>query len=441
MKTKLRQVLFLILTVVASTVYGLDIPSSDEIQIPLVEKSLNYIKTHPGTEGESLSLERSISRALNNNPELKASELLIRASQARASQERMFPNPELELEFDNFAGSGDLGGTKSTETTIGVGQVIELGKKRSHRFEIAKKQTDIDILSHELLALELITDVRIRFTEVLGAQQRVDLDKKLLDLSSRFNSTIDTLVKAGRYSPAEKARAQVDYSTLQINAMQNERYLDIARLQLAATYGESIITEEVTGALLSPTEELIGLDPQLNLEEYPQVQLLKREVGALQAEAQLAKAMRIPDPTLGAGFRRFNESKDRAFIASLSIPIPLLNRNQGGIEEARYKVESVEQSVEAIKVSLLSQIMSKQELIGNLDEILKMMSEIVLPEASRAYEIISRNYRLGQYSTLDVLDAQRKLFEAQATYLDTQIEYNIAIIELEGLTGHSVLNQ
>jgi cobalt-zinc-cadmium efflux system outer membrane protein len=438
---KHRRVLRTLLTliIINATSYGVE--ASDKVQIPLVQESLDTPITEQISDAGPMSLRQAITLALTNNPDLQESELLIGAREARASQEGKRPNPELDIEFDNFAGSGPLSGFKGLETTIGVGQTIELGNKRGLRVDIADTETEIAALSFQILRLDIITEVRKHFTEVLGAQQKLELNQKLLDLAGRFNSTIDTLVSAGRYSPAEKARAQVEYSTVQLSIFESRRNLKSARLKLASTWGGDVSFNQVEGNLIGASLDSKAIMNATQISENARVRLSELEVISQRSEAKLAEAMRIPDPTIGAGFRRFSETSDRSFVTSLSIPIPVLNRNQGSIQEAHINVQRSEQALNSTRTALLRMINLELETIQSLEEILKTLEETIIPEASKAYEIINRNYRLGQYSTLDVLDAQRKLFEAQVSYLDMQLDYNISIIELEGLLGHSVLNQ
>ena len=139
----------------------------------------------------------------------KRFETEIKAREARTVQESLLPNPEIDFEIENFSGSGEV---KGAETTISIGQLIELGGKRSKRTKIAALQSDIALLHYEKKRLDIITQVRSIFLNVLNAQKKLKLDHQLQDLALSFKTTIDTLVQAGRLSTAESARAQVELS-------------------------------------------------------------------------------------------------------------------------------------------------------------------------------------------------------------------------------------
>jgi cobalt-zinc-cadmium efflux system outer membrane protein len=62
----------------------------------------------------------------------------------------------------------------------------------------------------------------------------------------------------------------------------------------------------------------------------------------------------------------------------------------------------------------------------------------VLPAAKRVFEGLSEGYRQGKFRYLDVLDAQRTLFKAQATYIEALANYHETSVEIERLIGQRV---
>ena len=92
-----------------------------------------------GPSGE-ITLEEAVSLALQHNPLLAAGTQALSAADARVVQAGLLPNPELEIEVENFGGSADLGGLEYAESTAVISQPILLGGKRSRRRAVA--QTD-----------------------------------------------------------------------------------------------------------------------------------------------------------------------------------------------------------------------------------------------------------------------------------------------------------
>jgi len=81
----------------------------------------------PAQQEGSLTLDQALTRALEANPNLLAADLAVQANEAEARQATRRPNPELGMEWENLAGTGDLSGTGASEFSIGASQLFELG--------------------------------------------------------------------------------------------------------------------------------------------------------------------------------------------------------------------------------------------------------------------------------------------------------------------------
>ena len=104
---------------------------------PVLENSAEALELNDKEPTGVVTLKQALSRALMHNPELKAFSLEVRALEARALQAGLFPNPEIDIEGENFGGTGEFQDTNVMETTIQLSQLIELGGKRSKRKQLA----------------------------------------------------------------------------------------------------------------------------------------------------------------------------------------------------------------------------------------------------------------------------------------------------------------
>jgi len=59
----------------------------------------------------------------------------------------------------------------------------------------------------------------------------------------------------------------------------------------------------------------------------------------------------------------------------------------------------------------------------------------VLPAMEQAYEAAYAGYQQGKFGFLDMLDAQRGLFEARGALVDALQAYQIALIDIQRLIG------
>ena len=90
-----------------------------------------------------VTLNDAVRFALVNHPALRAFSWERRAAEARALQAGLLPNPELDVGIEEFGGAGARRGFEGAETSIELGQLIELGDKRFRRTRVAEIEKDL----------------------------------------------------------------------------------------------------------------------------------------------------------------------------------------------------------------------------------------------------------------------------------------------------------
>ncbi|HTJ20333.1 MAG TPA: TolC family protein, partial [Steroidobacteraceae bacterium] len=93
------------------------------IFIQLIVFAVGAWAAEPVEPRGELTLAQAVELALRSNPELLASRYELTAAQARIVQADLRPNPDLDVELENFAGSGATTGTDALETTLSLSQV------------------------------------------------------------------------------------------------------------------------------------------------------------------------------------------------------------------------------------------------------------------------------------------------------------------------------
>ena len=385
-----------------------------------------------------LTLGNALRLALLQNPELAVFSLEIRAREAASLQASLFPNPELSIESENFAGSGIYNGVDATETTISLGQLIELGGKREKRAQVAILLSDLAAWDYEAVKLDVYFSVVTLYTQVLSFQEKSVLDSDLLRIAKQLLATVEERVQAGGLSPAETARASVVVSNAEISLHRTGKQLMAARRQLAATWNGRGLFEKASGkldgALTILPLEAIGQ----NLDQNPDIARWVVEMDKRRASLQLSEALAVPDPTVSLAYRRINESGDNAFVAGLSIPLLFFNRNQGAIQEARIRLKQGEWEKESRLNILRARLETVYPMVTSLATEIGILKEKSIPNARKAYSIIKDGYQRGKFQLIDVLDAQRTLFEARVRLIESMKNYKIGVSELERLTGQNL---
>jgi outer membrane protein, heavy metal efflux system len=154
-----------------------------------------------------------------------------------------------------------------------------------------------------------------------------------------------------------------------------------------------------------------------------------------QAALRVEESKRIPDVTVSGGVRLVNDTDDTGFVVRLSLPLALFDRNQGGVLEARHRLAGAEEERRATEVRLAAALAEAYQALLSAYRDVTVIQQEVLPAAQEAFDVATEGYRQGKFGFLDVLDAQRTLFETRGQYLEALSAYHKAVADAERLIG------
>ena len=388
-----------------------------------------------------LTLADAVAAALVGNPDLAAYSWEVRVHEARAVQAGLLPNPELRADVENVGGSGNRQAFEETETTLRLTQLVELGGKRARRRRVAELGQALSSFDYEARRLSVLSETAKAFVATLAAQEELALAHELERLGADAVRNVEQMVSTGAAPAVELARTRVASGRAVVARQRAERELEAARRGLAVTWGGSrpAFTRAV-GALGDlgriPSEE----DVFRRLERNPDLARWKTEREERAAAVALAEATRVPNVTVGAGGRHFSDTGDNALVFELSVPLPVLNRNQGAVAEARARLGKVRAELEAADVSLRRAVAEAYERLRGAHEEVTALRRSLLPEAEGALKGAAEGFRKGLFRLTDVLDAQRTLFDLRAEELHALEAYHLAAADLDRLTASHLEN-
>lgn len=388
-----------------------------------------------GADG-TLSLPVALAAAVRNHPALARFSHDRRAADARALQAGLRPNPELTLDLENFAGNGARQGADALEATLRLGLVLESGAKRETRRSAAREAVALVDADYALARLDVAAEATLRFIDVVEAQDMQALAERGLASAQDAFDAAERRVRAGATSSMERNRARIELERARLEVEHREHLLATRRRMLAAQWGEAEPTFiAARGDLLTlpPTPDDSVLFAQLR--RSPDFARFDIEQRLRDTELAQARTKSRIDPVLGAGLRRFEDSGDVAVVASLLVPLPLSNRNQGGIAEAealRQRVD-VERRASAVRAEA-----ALYELVQELHHArtqVEALRGVLLPQAAAAATLAQRGYASGRYSQLDLIDAQRTRLELESELLSACADYHRALAAVERMTA------
>lgn len=401
----------------------------------------------PGFAAErsrELTLTVALQRALASNPKLAAADRDIGIAIGKHIQAGAIPNPEVSFELDNVFGTGDFRGLRSAETTIGIGQLIELGGKRDARLAVGSAELQSAYWQREAVRIEILSDTAVAFFNILGAQRKVQIFDEQIMALDRLTPLLQRRVDAGASSPGEIARVQVAADLVRAERERTRTTLAIARRELAVLMGAPTVSFSHVVGDLSQVGRLPTFQALLaELNKNPQ--LVRWTAIRAQKDAELlsARLKPIPDLKVELAWKHIREPTEfgtrtnQALRLGASLPIPVWDQNLGNITaagEERAKVEAERAASRAALILTLAKAYDTQS--GALREI-EILRHSALPNARRAVETIESGYSQGRFTLLEVLDVQSTSAQVALREQEALISFHTSVATIQGLTGIS----
>ena len=392
-------------------------------------------------ETQKLVLPQVIEISLQNNGDLKSfrEEKGIRdAGKIRAG---LLPNPTLDLE----GGTGALTGSSAENSlSLGVSQEFFLAGKREKRLAIA--ESELEMYRWQLADRERVLrqEVKTAFCDVLLAEQRIVLADRSITLSRQLLDVAKERLEAGDIPELEMNLVKVELARSEGARIDVERTLLQNQLKLWMLMGLSPGEyPAIVGTLdsdVSMTKNLVDLK-QLAHVKRPDLKALEAEKSRGESDIALAQAEGIPNLTAGIAFKRDTTSmeiggidgKDTAYTIGLklSLPIPVFDKNQAGVQEARVKRSSTESRFLAAARNAEREAETAYASLLNAEKVLSLYKSNIIPQLEENLKLTQEAYRLGEVGILAVIQEQKKFFEVNDGYLTALHDRQTALVKLE----------
>lgn len=382
-----------------------------------------------------LTLSDAIQKALDTSPRLKSATAGVDAAKGAQDHAGAWPNPEFEFEAEDIGGSGNLSGINGAEITYGIAQEIEIGGKVSSRSEAAKQGVMLGQYGMAIERLNLIRDVEIAYHKAVAAQEMLELSEERKDLAKALFATVRKRVNAALEPEVQLRKAEITVSTAGVAHQRAQREFHHSKHVLTSLWSghdEQFLLEANPLYRLTapPTEKEV----ETQLLQTPDIKQWEVKRNQQEALYELEKAKAIPNPKVRFGVRDLRESGDQAFMAGLSIPIPVFNANRGNITSAKSNLYKSQSDGEVTHIDIRNTLYHRLEEMVNAYHQAQALKSDIIPSAESAFRLSREGYNAGSFPYLEVLDAQRTLFEVKEQHIQTLEEYHTARANVQRLT-------
>lgn len=385
-----------------------------------------------------LSLGMATEILMARNPTLLRERQNIAVARGSLIGAQKRPNPEFQLSSESYplfeSNPGPL--INNSETILAVSQTIETAGKRGKRTAVAMQDVQVSESSLEDVIRQLKLEMRNRYFAVSLAKAQYDLAQEIVSEYDKVVKVNEARYKQGEVSGFEFSRLQTERLRFFNDVVEAELQLKNSKAALLELLGADpgITDFDVTDTLNSAPLSMSLPDLQRQaLQARADLIAQRQRVERGSREVRLQKSEAVPNITPSFGYKRTFNQNTVAF--GVNVPLPLFNRNQGGIAQANAQFEQQRYEQTRVELEVRRDVQQAFNSVQAQNQRVEALQKTYVPSAQRARDIAESSYRLGALELIGFLDVQRAYREALRTYNQALFDQRAAVALLEAAIG------
>ena len=376
-----------------------------------------------------LSLADAQRIAFERNWDLLAAAAGVDAATAQKIVVREFPNPTLSfysslINVDHHPSSTSEGNglwERSYDTIIAINQLFEIGGKRRNR----RASAQAGIEGAKALLFDARRTLNLAVAKAYVAAVQAEENVRVLMQSARTlreeARIAEVRLRAGEISTSDKSQIEITAEQFELNAQSARASAAQARVALEVLLGVAQPKDDCV--LLDRLDTLCALVAPTNTNSVgtwrPDVVAAEAALRKAESDLRLQKAVRVPDPTVQAQYEHQPPDNPNSVGFSVSLPVPLWNRNRGNILAAEAAREQARLAYEKAKAQAVADIAVARLAYEDAVRRWQSYRQSIRPKSEQIRETMAYAYQKGGASLLDLLLAERndndvRLASAQA---------------------------
>ncbi len=390
-----------------------------------------------------LSLEDALRIAEARNPQVIVAQQGVVGAEADVISARKRPNPEFTVVSEGMPLSQQERPPffNNQELSFAVQQELESGGRRRLRTQQAQYGVQASRALAQDVVRQLRFEVRRAYMQVVLAKADDEAARTTLEQIDKVLALNRARYEQGELSGIELRRLQVERFRFADDVFAAELAFKNARSGLLALMNVTPLdqpfdTIDAFVATPTPAPALpadIAEAAARALSARPDVEAARSEQERARSGLQLQRALATPSVAVGAGLKR--DFGTNGFVVNLGVPLPLFNRNEGGVARAAAEERQAAARLTAVQTTVSLEV---QEAVNAVDVSRRRAAYAegeYLKNAIETRDIVLASYKSGAATLIDYLDAERSLREALRVRNRTRFDYQISLFQYEAAVG------
>lgn len=267
------------------------------------------------------------------------------------------------------------------------------------------------------------------------------INEKSQSLWNDFKAVAETNYANNKASRQDVIQAEVEFYRRDQRRilLERQRAEVMARINALANPepGQPIPPPSYTAAL-TPLPNLATLREQA-IDSRPELQALRKQLGAAESRVALAEKDFFPDFQLRAGHNALWDNRDKRWNVGFSVNIPFDQGKRRAAESgARARAKKLEWELRNLTATYQSEVDQAYARVKKTEEILSLLKSQLLPLAEENLDTALGEYRAGKGNFQALVRTGEQIIEVEHKYEEAQADYIRNLAALERAVGETL---
>ena len=378
---------------------------------------------------QGLTARQAAGWAVTHNPSLVALRADLGIAEVELVRAGLLPDPVVGFDaMDVFAEEWTGGTAHKREFLSGAGISWRVPRPGEIDARVGGAKARKEEVRQRILTREwrLVQGVHLSFMDVLAAQERLDLNSRVLATARRTADFFKEAKEVKGATAIQMNLALIEQSSLEQDRIRLEGELRRARQALNSLLG------------LPPEAEVplqAGEDPfALEAEDVAASELVERAVKSRPDLKQLAALYEEAEEVLRLEIAK--QWPEMSIGTAIAFVLPIFSRfNRPAITAALARRERVGRELRAAVHELRAEIYNAVTVLKNATREVQMFEKTLIPQVQESLQLTNDAFRVREVTLVEILTAQRQSLDSQQNYLEARIRRAQAKLMLDTIGG------
>lgn len=386
------------------------------------------------------TLDGLIDEALQNSPEIKASQAGIEAARMRITQAGSLPDPMIMAGYQNEGfDSYTYGEMEGSQWMFSASQQFLFPGKRSLKQEMTQRDAESLEAMHEQLKLKTTARVRELYYDLFLAYKNLDLLKEKSDLITRMEK-----ISLARYAAGTAMQQDVIMTQTEKYMLLEKEEMGRQKIQSLEAMLKAVIGRRQGDQLPRPAEPFyqpfspdINEVIQLALQNSPELKSRRKMLEAANAKVAMAQKEYYPDFALsGSYYNRSGDFDDMwAAAVTFNLPVYFQSKQKPAEMEAKASVSQADQELAAAQLMIEAALRDNYAMLRSAERLMEIYKDGILPKTRQDIEQALTGYATGRGETVNILSRLNTLLDYEFLYWSQRVEREKAVARVQAITA------